>query len=80
MNLYEFAKRHSEPKGWGSLIGIQIGGALGIATAAVIGAFILGLIVALLWNWLMPTIFDLPTINYWQGWGLACMIGILFKS
>lgn len=43
-------------------------------------AFIFGLIVMLLWNWLMPEIFGFPPITYWQGWGLVILAHILFKS
>ena len=43
-------------------------------------AFIFGLIVMLLWNWLMPEIFGFSPITYWQGWGLVLLAHILFKS
>jgi hypothetical protein len=39
-----------------------------------------GLVVMLLWNWLMPEIFGLKTINYWQAWGLLILSQILFKG
>ena len=39
-----------------------------------------GLIVMLLWNWLMPDIFGLPRLNYWQAWGLQILCWILFKN
>lgn len=31
-----------------------------------------------LWNWLMPTIFGLPTISFWQAVGLLGLSWILF--
>jgi len=43
-------------------------------------AFLFGLFVMLLWNWLMPSIFGLGEITYWQGWGLVLLAHILFKS
>ena len=43
-------------------------------------ALIIGLIVMLLWNWLMPEIFGLGTINYIQGWGISFLCGMLFKG
>jgi hypothetical protein len=43
-------------------------------------AFLLGFVVMLLWNWLMPQIFGLPEITYWQGWGLVVLAHILFKA
>jgi hypothetical protein len=41
---------------------------------------LLGLPLQLLWNWLMPTIFNLPTITFWQAMGLNIMTSILFKD
>ena len=43
-------------------------------------AIILGLPVLLLWNWLMPTIFNLPEITFWQAVGLSILSGVLFKN
>ena len=34
----------------------------------------------LLWNWLMPTIFGLTKITYWQSLGLLILSSILFRS
>ena len=34
----------------------------------------------LLWNLLMPGIFGLPQIGFWQACGLQLMAGLLFKS
>ena len=31
-----------------------------------------------LWNWLMPEIFGLPTIDFWQTCGLLCLTSLLF--
>jgi hypothetical protein len=42
--------------------------------------FLFGWIVMLLWNWLMPDIFGLKHINYWQAWGLLALSTILFKG
>ena len=39
-----------------------------------------GLFVMLLWNWLMPEIFGLKTLTYWQAWGLLVLSWILFKG
>ncbi len=35
-------------------------------------------IVMLLWNWLMPAIFNLTTISFWQALGLLLLMRILF--
>jgi fatty acid desaturase len=37
-------------------------------------------IVMLLWNWLMPIIFLLPKVTFWQSWGLIILSGLLFRS
>ena len=34
----------------------------------------------LLWNWLMPDLFGLKEITYWQGWGLVLLSHLLFKT
>jgi hypothetical protein len=34
----------------------------------------------LLWNWLMPVIFGLPVIGFWQSFGLLVLASFLFKS
>lgn len=34
--------------------------------------------VMLLWNWLMPELFGLPTISFWQAAGLLTLCKILF--
>ena len=33
-----------------------------------------------LWNWLMPTIFDIKIITFLQAWGITFLTGILFKN
>jgi len=46
----------------------------------VLAAILLALPLELLWDWLMPTIFNLPEITFWQALGLNMLAGILFKS
>lgn len=36
--------------------------------------------VMLLWNWLMPTIFGLTTLSFWQALGLFILARLLFSS
>jgi membrane protein required for beta-lactamase induction len=55
------------------------------AIAALIGLIaivivLLGYPLMLLWNWLMPIIFNLPEITFWQAIGLNLLSTILFKS
>ena len=51
----------------------------------VIGVLMLAIILfggplMVLWNWLMPTIFGLPEIGFWQACGLQLLATILFKT
>jgi len=45
---------------------------------AIVFALVLGFIVQLLWNWLMPNLFGLGKINTVQGVGLILLSRILF--
>lgn len=49
---------------------------LGVFIAALI-AVAVGALVMVLWNWLMPAIFGLGTITYWQGFGLVLLMRLL---
>jgi len=40
--------------------------------------FIGGQIVKLLWNWLVPALFGLPHVTFWQALGLLVLCRILF--
>src|SRR5690242_21094043 len=39
---------------------------------------LVGQVVKLLWNWLLPPLFNLPMITAWQGLGLVVLGRILF--
>jgi len=43
-------------------------------------AFLFGLFIKLLWNWLMPVLFSLPTVTYWQGVGIFILGRFLFSK
>lgn len=43
-------------------------------------SLIIGLPIMLLWNWLMPIIFNLPKITFFQAVGLSILTGMLFKT
>lgn len=47
---------------------------LGVLLFIVVG----GGIVMLLWNWLLPPIFGLPALGFWQALGLLALCRILF--
>jgi hypothetical protein len=53
-----------------------------IAPLAMLGMLLFvalgGEIVRLLWNWLMPALFGLRTISFWEGLGLLVLCRILF--
>ena len=54
---------------------------LGIMLIGVVIFFTVGIALSiplcLIWNWLMPTIFDLPTINVLQAFGLSVLVTLL---
>ena len=52
---------------------------IGFAAAGLAFLALLGWLVMLLWNWLMPEIFGLPPLSYWQAWGILVLSWILFK-
>lgn len=46
----------------------------------VLGVVVLGGVLMLLWNWLVPVLFAGQTINYWQALGLLVLSKILFSG
>lgn len=52
---------------------------LGLIALIIILAILMALPTMWLWNWLMPTIFGLTKITFWQALGINLLIGI-FKS
>ncbi len=52
---------------------------LGVIMLAV-GSLIVGILVYLLWNWLIPTIFLGPEITLLQAIGLTFLSSLLFRS
>ncbi|MBT4376740.1 hypothetical protein HOD29_05175 [archaeon] len=57
---------------------------LGAIFLGVIIVFVASLILAwpvmLLWNWLMPVIFGLIKLTFWQSWGIMMLSGLIIKS
>lgn len=43
-------------------------------------AFLFAWVIMLLWNAVIPTVFGLPEITYWQSFGLKILTGLLFNS
>ena len=54
----------------------------GIVVLGVIGAalfaLVFGWLVMVLWNWLMPAIFHLGEIGYWQAFGIVILAKLIF--
>ena len=44
----------------------------------IVAFFVFGFVTMHLWNWLMPTIFGLTPITFWQALGLVLLSKILF--
>ncbi len=61
--------------------GLRIGGMVvfGIITAALF-ALVFGYFVMLLWNWLMPLLFGLTVITYWQAFGIVILAKLIFGA
>ena len=53
---------------------------LGVLLGALVIDMIFAYPVMLLWNWLMPTIFGLPVVTFWQSLGLMFLSSLLFGS
>jgi hypothetical protein len=51
-----------------------------VAGLLILACLLFGLPLQILWNILMPTIFGLPYITFWQACGLQLMAALLFKS
>lgn len=50
------------------------------AAYLVMWALMFGLPVMWVWNWIMPYLFQLPHIGFWQSWGILFLSASLFKS
>jgi hypothetical protein len=71
-------RRHKKWSEW------RLGAKVGVIAAAVVlipGLLVLFAAVTMwLWNWLMPAIFKLPAIGFWQAVGILLLSHILFKG
>jgi hypothetical protein len=73
--IYQERRRHRGPIVL-KYIGFGIMGAIGIT----VFSFLFGYFVMLLWNWLMPMLFKLPLITFWQAVGIIILARLLFGS
>jgi hypothetical protein len=69
-----FEDHHGKKMGIARIIPMVITGLM-IAT---VFALLFGLLVKVLWNWLMPAVFNLPEITYWKAFGLVILARLLF--
>jgi hypothetical protein len=73
-----FIRKKDEPR-WIFVLKIA-----GVVLLGIIGfvalAILFGYIVMWLWNWLMPGLFGLKTITFWQGVALVILARIIFGS
>lgn len=58
----------------------MIEGILMFVGILILSVILMGYPLMLLWNWLMPVLFNLPLIGFWQAVGLNLLSTILFKS
>jgi Ca2+/H+ antiporter, TMEM165/GDT1 family len=56
----------------------KVGRVVAFAVLAVVFLVLFGYAVMSLWNWLMPTLFGLHVITYWQAVGILILSKLLF--
>jgi len=69
-NFFKHKLRGRSP---GEIAGIIIFGTLAITGLAIL----FGFVIMWLWNWIMPEVFGLTTLSYWQAVGLFILLKIL---
>ena len=86
--MYDEQERNEEPRreksedSWWEDRSLPVKILMGIGFA-ILGIGLIALFVFItqsLWNWLMPDIFGLKTISFWQAGGLMLLCFILFKN
>lgn len=71
--MMNFIKHKLRTKSPGEIIG----GIIMIAIIITILATLFGYVIMRLWNWLMPLVFGLPTLTFWQAIGLFILSKLL---
>ena len=69
-NYFKHKMRNKSPL---EIVGIIIFGAIAITGLAIL----FGFVIMWLWNWLMPELFGLTTLTYWQAVGLFILLKLL---
>jgi hypothetical protein len=60
------------------IVGRIVGTIVKVIVFLIIAIVVFGNVVHSLWNWLMPALFHLPLITFWQALGLMALGWILF--
>jgi len=71
--MTNFLKHKMRGKSPGEIAGLIIFGIIAIVGLAIL----FGFVIMWLWNWLMPELFGLTTLTYWQAVGLFILFKIL---
>jgi Ca2+/H+ antiporter, TMEM165/GDT1 family len=61
-------------------IALKLRKVIGILILVIAGVFVIGSLVMVLWNAVMPTLFHLPLVSFWQALALFCLAKILFSG
>jgi hypothetical protein len=61
-------------------IATAIGAVIMLMVVVIVVSLVVAVPVYYLWNWLMPSIFDIKAVSLWEAWGLAVLSGFFFKS
>jgi hypothetical protein len=56
----------------------KVGKIAAFVLLAITGIFVVGFVTMLLWNWLVPVLFNGPVITIWQALGLLLLSKLLF--
>lgn len=72
-------RRHKKWSQWPRGAKIAV---MALAAVVFVPAFfvLFGAVTMWLWNWLMPAIFKLPAIGFWQAVGILVLAHILFRG
>ena len=61
-----------------------VAGVIGMIVAVFVIAFLFGMLMAWplmwIWNWMMPDLFGMPTLTYWQAFWGSFMAKLIFPS
>ena len=57
-----------------------VGAFILVSVLIAVGSIIVGFPIMWLWNWLIPSIFGLRIITFWEAVGLSLLSGLLIRS